>query len=621
MAAFFWGDGGAQLTPEAIAAQRKIAQAMMARGGDYSPVQSWTQGLARVAEGFSGGLDAARADVAERQNAAAEKELLASLIPGAPTNIVPPGASAAPSVAPSAAITSAPLPTIETPASDNGLTEAITKVAAARGVDPAYLGRLAKVESGGNVNATTPLSSAKGPFQFIDATAKQYGLNNPTDATASADAAARFTLDNKAALTRTLGREPTPGELYLAHQQGASGASKILTADPNTPIEQVIGYKAAANNGAVPGMTAGQFAKKWTSRFSDIGAQPGPTATATADPAALPPTAQSAEGYAIPGQPAPAVQTVAQAMPAASGVNPRIMAAMASPYVSEGTKRVLGIMIQQQAAQNKTDTVDLGNEIGVMRNGQIISRIPKGEPNKGPEFGVIGKDAFGNEQYGWRDPRDKSTTPVAAPQGSAQPTITGPDGKPIPIPAGVDPKVIREAASKATAAASLPATFEDTAKLRHEVTQLPSYKNLSQAAPIYQSMAEAAGRNTKAADLNLVYGLGKIMDPGSVVREGEIQMANNAQGWQEKLNGIIAQINGQGGLTPEGRQALMAEAYGRIGAYKAEFDRDAGRYKGITERNRMNVADVIPDFGTFSPWTAPKSGAPVVIDGYTIKAK
>jgi hypothetical protein len=189
------------------------------------------------------------------------------------------------------------------------------------------------------------------------------------------------------------------------------------------------------------------------------------------------------------------------------------------------------------------------------------------------------------------------------------------------VPPGIDPKVWRETFSKATAAGAAPASFEDTAKLRHEVTQLPSYKNLSQAAPIYESMRDAAGRDTKAADLNMVYGLGKIMDPTSVVREGELQMANAAQGIQERLNGLIAQIQSKGALTPEGRQALMAEAHGRVTAYKGEFDRDATRYKGITERNRMNTADVIPEFGTFEPWTAPKNAAPVEIDGYKIRAK
>jgi hypothetical protein len=619
-APFIWGTGGSQMTPEEIAAQRKVAQAMIAQGSDYSPVQSWSQGAARVAQAIFGGMQARDANEAAKANAASEAALLTGLFSGgAPTNIVPPAAAAAPSVAASA-ITSAPLPPVASTAPDSGLTDAIAKAASARGVDPAYLTRLAKVETGGNVNATTPLSSAGGPFQFIDATAKQYGLNNRFDVNESADAAARLTLDNKAALTQALGREPTAGELYLAHQQGSGGAAKILTADPHTPIENVIGFKAAANNGAVPGMTAGQFANKWTSRFADIGAQP--TATAQADPAALPVNAQSTQGYAIPGQPAPAVQTVAQAMPQ-SGVNPRVLAAMASPYVSDGTKRVLGIMLQSQLASEGVTPIDAGNKIILTdKRGNVIREMAKGEPNKGPEYGVIAKDAYGNEQYGWRDPRTKTVTPFTPPNAAAgQPvTVPGPDGKPIVVPANADPKVYREAASKAGVANALPASFDDTTKLRHEVSQLPAYKNLAQAAPIYKSMLETAGTNSKASDLNLVYGLGKIFDPNSVVREGEMVMVKNTASLPDWLIGTANALNGGQALTPETRQAILKEAYNRIQSYKSLYDQDTTMYRAIAERNRMNPADVVQDFGEFKPYV-PASTKPVVIDGYTIKAK
>ncbi len=98
-------------------------------------------------------------------------------------------------------------------------------------------------------------------------------------------------------------------------------------------------------------------------------------------------------------------------------------------------------------------------------------------------------------------------------------------------PPGVDPKVWRETQSKVYSENEAPASRDVTTNLRKEVQGLPSYKNFAQAAPIYRGMTEAAGRDTKAADLNLVYGLGKIMDPTSVVREGEIVMANDTQGW------------------------------------------------------------------------------------------
>ncbi|MEH2700616.1 hypothetical protein [Rhizobium johnstonii] len=116
---------------------------------------------------------------------------------------------------------------------------------------------------------------------------------------------------------------------------------------------------------------------------------------------------------------------------------------------------------------------------------------------------------------------------------------------PPPLPGSVTPK------------------FDDISGMRKEIQQLPSYKNLAAAAPIYKAMAETAGRDSKASDLNLVYGLGKIMDPTSVVREGR-----NGHGQEhcvlcpDWLQGAIASLNGGAALTPETRQAIMTEAYG-----------------------------------------------------------
>lgn len=154
-------------------------------------------------------------------------------------------------------------------------------------------------------------------------------------------------------------------------------------------------------------------------------------------------------------------------------------------------------------------------------------------------------------------------------------------------------------------------TFDNISGLRKEIQGLPSYKNIAQAAPIYKSMVDTAGRDSKASDLNLVYGLGKIMDPTSVVREGEIHMANDTQGMADYLNGIINGIEGKGRLSPKAREALMQEAYSRIQSYKSLFDQDSNMYKGIVQRGGFDEADVLPSFGEFAPWEVPKApGAP-----------
>ena len=133
-----------------------------------------------------------------------------------------------------------------------------------------YLARTAQIESAGNPNAKNPNSSATGPFQFIDSTARQYGLTDRTDWAASADAAARLAADNASHLRNVLGREPTAGELYLAHQQGAGGAAKLLS-NPNARAIDVVGAEALQLNGGTADMTAGQFAQKWTGKFGGGG--------------------------------------------------------------------------------------------------------------------------------------------------------------------------------------------------------------------------------------------------------------------------------------------------------------------------------------------------------------
>lgn len=136
------------------------------------------------------------------------------------------------------------------------------------GLPSGYLARTRAIESRNGQNTYNPKSGAAGDFQFIPSTARQYGLKDPYDLEQSADAAGRFTRDNMQYLQSKLGRAPTQGELYLAHQQGAGGAIKLLT-NPDTPAGQLVGAKAVAWNGGDPNAPAIQFANKWMSKLDD----------------------------------------------------------------------------------------------------------------------------------------------------------------------------------------------------------------------------------------------------------------------------------------------------------------------------------------------------------------
>jgi len=133
------------------------------------------------------------------------------------------------------------------------------------GINPKSFAKVANIESKFDVNAKSNKSSAGGLFQFTDKTAKSYGLVNKFDAVSNADAAARLWLDNARGLRKRLGREPTDGEVYLAHQQGLGAAIKLLS-NPESKAVDVVGKKAVFNNGGNSKMTAAQFASQWVNR-------------------------------------------------------------------------------------------------------------------------------------------------------------------------------------------------------------------------------------------------------------------------------------------------------------------------------------------------------------------
>lgn len=148
---------------------------------------------------------------------------------------------------------------------------------------PNYLPRVAQIESTGDPNARN--GSAAGLFQFMPRTAKAFGLSNPFDPAQASDAAARLTASNERSLTKSLGRTPTDGEMYLAHQQGPTGASKIL-ANPGSTMGALGLGNAATGNGGSPDTLARDFAVRWVGKLDNVPTAPAPTAS-TGGPMAL----------------------------------------------------------------------------------------------------------------------------------------------------------------------------------------------------------------------------------------------------------------------------------------------------------------------------------------------
>ncbi len=336
---FVWGAGGAQLTPEQIAAQRKIADAMMMRAGDYSPVQSWTQGAARVAEGLVGGLRARSADVASQENAAAEAQLLASLMPGAVPALMP---ATAP-VADSNAAVALPPPV----ASRNVAPSRIYSNDEPSPLDPpsgADRARLAATILGESANQPAVGQNAVASVIRSRAVNGGYGGDTPSGVVTAKNQFEPWNTEAGRAKMAAMLANPAlaaKAEQAIALAYGEGGQA------PNDPTNGALNFIEPKLQSAL-GRPMPAWAQKPGVMIGDhkfIGGAPQTAVAAAEDPAALPPAAQPAQGYAIPGQPSPAVAQVAAAMPDMN----KLLVARANPNLSESTRKVLDVLIAQKA--------------------------------------------------------------------------------------------------------------------------------------------------------------------------------------------------------------------------------------------------------------------------------
>ena len=263
--------------------KKKMAAQLLMQGSSGAPVQHWTQALARALQGGLGGYQMYQAGEEDK----AAGDALVAAIPGL-------GGSPQPATPMATPQSSQPTPSTSFKASGQPspeISKALAEAAAKYGVDPQYMTRAAGIESSYNQNAYNPKSKASGLFQFIPSTWGQYGNGaSPFDVNANVDAAARLTRDNVNAFKTKFGRDPTPGEMYLLHQQGIGGGSALI-ANPNANVVEALmpSYKgnrttavaAVADNGGSPMQTAADFSRRWTSKF-DVPQQgaagsPGPT--------------------------------------------------------------------------------------------------------------------------------------------------------------------------------------------------------------------------------------------------------------------------------------------------------------------------------------------------------
>lgn len=142
--------------------------------------------------------------------------------------------------------------------------------------------------------------------------------------------------------------------------------------------------------------------------------------------------------------------------------------AMIAAINPEIGKTLIASALQRQAGGNyKFDTLPDGTIVRQdPRTGEVK---PVYQTTPKAEFGIIREGEGGEKVYGWRDPVTRKVTdmngkPIEDSADTGGGTVTGPDGKPIAIPPGVDRKTFIKEISKANADAATGKMTETQAK-------------------------------------------------------------------------------------------------------------------------------------------------------------
>ena len=108
------------------------------------------------------------------------------------------------------------------------------------------------------------------------------------------------------------------------------------------------------------------------------------------------------------------------------------------------------------------------------------------------------------------------------------------------------------------------------------------------------SQIQAAGDNA-AGDLSLIFGYMKILDPTSVVREGEQASAANTRGVPDTIRVLYNRILSGDKLSPEQRVQFRSEALKIAKAQNISLDDVKRRYGAMSRRAGADSATVVGD--------------------------
>lgn len=139
--------------------------------------------------------------------------------------------------------------------------------------------------------------------------------------------------------------------------------------------------------------------------------------------------------------------------------------------------------------------------------------------------------------------------------------------------------------------------FDNTTKLRGEFRSLPSVTEYNIALRTFNTAMNTPA--TPEGDQALITSFARLMDPNSVVREGEFATAAGNESAFAQLKTTLAKefgFSGAGRLTEEGRRRLRETMRGVVvDGYKAPYERDRQQYQRLAQMEGIDPFKVVGD--------------------------
>jgi hypothetical protein len=133
--------------------------------------------------------------------------------------------------------------------------------------------------------------------------------------------------------------------------------------------------------------------------------------------------------------------------------------------------------------------------------------------------------------------------------------------------------------------------FNQNQGLRQEFNALPEVKNYSAALTSLGTALKAP--DTPQGDLAVIYAYAKAADPGSVVREGEMDMATATASLPEKYRADALRLTQGKRLPPEVRTGLVETMRQAVSGMRQTYDQQRTRYGQLAEQSGFDPQQIV----------------------------